>query len=329
MKTFVSKLFSKLAPLAGVTLHIEPNWKVVGQIVTADGRKRYYRNTCFDLNSLGSTEIAKDKDYASYFMKKMGYPVIEGKTFFSNTWCKQVKSTRNIDKAYQYAHKLGFPVFVKPNSKSQGNSVAKVYTKKELYRALRRIFRIDNVALVQKVATGKDYRIVVLDDTIISAYERIPLYVVGDGKSSIKSLLERKQRLFARSGRDTVIKPHDPRIKEKLSRAHLSFATVPVRGEKVFLLDNANLSCGGDALDVTSEMHEDFRLMAVRLTRDMGLRFCGVDIMVQGDIRQPMDRWCVIEINAAPGIDNYAASGKKQQKIVEDLYLKVLQSIAK
>lgn len=330
MKAFVSKLFKKLAPQAGVKIHSEPHWHIVGQIVNKDGKKRYYRNTCFDLNTLGATEIAKDKAYASYFMAKMGYPVIPGQAFFSEKWCAQVKSNRDIDMAYRYANKIGFPVFVKPNSKSQGNAASKVHTKAQFYRAVRRIFRVDNIALVQKVVTGHDYRIVVLDNEIISAYERIPLSVTGDGKSSIRMLLNRKQKEFARHGRDTVIKINDPRIKEKLERDTLSFETVLPKGVKRFLLDNANLSCGGDAIDVTNEMHQDFRDMAVRLTADMGLRYCGVDIMItKGDITVPMDTWCVIEINAAPGIDNYAASGKKQQKIVEELYLKVLKSMAK
>jgi len=329
MKAFVSKLFKKLASRANVTINAEPNWQVVGQIVTADGKKRYYRNTCFDINTLGATEIAKDKAYASYFMEKMGYPVIFGEAFFSKKWCRQVHSRRNIDMAYRYAKKIGFPVFVKPNSRSQGSAAAKVHTKTEFYRAVKRVFQIDNIVLVQQVVVGKDYRIVVLDDKVISAYERIPLFVVGDGKSNVKTLLKQKQRIFVRSGRDTVIKLTDPRIKEKLARQGLSFVSVPVKGEKIFLLDNANLSCGGDAVDVTSEMQNDFRSMAIRLTKDMGLRYCGVDVMVDGDIKEPMHKWCVIEINAAPGIDNYAATGNKQQKIVEDLYLEVLKSMAK
>jgi D-alanine-D-alanine ligase-like ATP-grasp enzyme len=333
MKSFVSKLFKKLASQAGVKIISEPRWGVVGQIITSDGKIRYYRNTCFDINTLGATEIAKDKDYASYFMAKLGYPVIPGEAFFSDNWCKKVKSKRNIDMAYRYAVKLGFPVFVKPNSRSQGQSASKVHTKTEFYCALKRIFKIDNIALVQRVVTGHDYRIVVLDGKIISAYERIPLKVVGDGKSTIMELLVRKQRKFSKAGRDTVIKFKDPRIKEKLSRDGFSFNSILPKGEEKFLLDNANLSTGGDSLDVTESMNQSYKDMAIRLTKEMGLRFCGVDIMtsdpVNYPIKSPMAKWWVIEINAAPGIDNYGAAGKKQQKIVENLYLEVLRAMSK
>lgn len=329
MKPFVSDLFSRLAEKAGVTINIEPEWKYVGQIVTKSGKKKYFRNTCFDLNTLGATEIAVDKDYANYFMEKMGYPVTPGRAFYSDNWCKVINSKRNIDEAYKFALKINFPVFVKPNSKSQGRLVSKVRNKTEFYRAMRRIFNIDNIALVQTPLKGRDYRIVVLDNNIISAYERMPLSIVGDGKTNIKDLIIKKQKLFIKNGRDTIIDINDKRIKEKLSLIKLNFDSILKNKEKIYLLDNANLSTGGDSLDVTDIIHKDFKNISIKLTKDMGLRFCGVDLMIDGDISKSADRWWVIEINAAPGIDNYSASGDRQKKIVEKLYLEVLRSMGK
>ena len=57
----------------------------------------------------------------------------------------------------------------------------------------------------------------------------------------------------------------------------------------------------------------------------MGLRLCGVDLMIDGDISEAPDEYWVLEINSAPGLDHYAQSGKAQQKIVEDMYLEVLK----
>ncbi len=99
------------------------------------------------------------------------------------------------------------------------------------------------------------------------------------------------------------------------------------RGLRVALLDNANLSSGGDGVDVTDNMHDTFRQLAIRLTRDMGLRFCGVDIMVNGSIANPCKDYRVLEINAAPGLDHYAEIGDRQKRVVDSLYLKVLQAI--
>jgi D-alanine-D-alanine ligase-like ATP-grasp enzyme len=325
-------VLQKIARRIGAKIIMEPNWKIVGQIVFKSGRKRYFRYSSLDLNPLGASEIAKDKDYATFFMARLGYPTVQGKTFFSKEWARAIGSpSRSIEAAYRYATRLGFPVIVKPNSGSQGSGVALVHDKKSMYRALRQIFRRDRVALVQKPVHGKDYRLVVLDDQVISAYQRIPLSVSGDGKQTVRQLLIAKQRRFVAASRDTQIRIDDLRIAEKLKRQNMNMKSVPEKGRLVFLLDNANLSTGGDSIDVTNVVHPLFAQTAINLTRDMGLRLCGVDLIVDGDISQWTGdkNFHVLEINAAPGLDHYAQTGKKQEKIVEDLYLQVLKSMDK
>lgn len=326
-KPFVSTILVRVAKKAGVRIHVEPRYRFVGQIAFAGGRYGYFRNTNFDLNPLGAAEIARDKDYAAYFLRRFGYPVIKGEAFFSRRWCQSIGSRRTVQSAYRYARRLGFPVLLKPNKKSQGTGVCVVTTQSEFFRVAREIFKQDNVLLVQRYVRGKDYRLVVLDKRVISAYERIPLSVTGDGHSSIRQLLTRKQRQFERQGRDTVLDPDGWRITMHLRRINKNRGSILRRGERLVLLDNANLSTGGDAVDVTRRIHPGFRSLAIRLTRDMGLRFCGVDLIVlSGTIEEQPQQggYCLLEINAAPGLDNYAAIGKQQAQIVEDLYRKVL-----
>ena len=154
----LGEILAKIAPQIGATILMEPIWKVVGQITFKSGRHSYFRYNTLDLNPMGGSEIARDKDYSNFFMKKMGYPTIPGsKTFFSNAWGKAIGlPRRNIDAAYVYAKKLGFPVIVKPNSGSQGVGVALVHTKQEFYKAVRTIFKLDRLVLVEKPVQGKD-----------------------------------------------------------------------------------------------------------------------------------------------------------------------------
>jgi D-alanine-D-alanine ligase-like ATP-grasp enzyme len=278
---------------------------------------------------MGASEIARDKGYAKYFLRLLGYPVVTGGAFYSTSWCRTIGSGKGIDQAYVYARRIGFPVFVKPNSKSRGVAVAKVFTRAQFYKAMRYAFTKDDVVLVERpIENARDYRIVVLDRKVISAYERIPLAVEGDGRSSIGALFKRKQRSFEKLGRDFKIRLRDDRITAKLARRGLTLTSIPARGETIFLLDNANLSSGGESKDVTQTVHRDFARIASRLTRDMGLRLCGVDILVEGGtLSEPIKRFYVLEINSAPGLDHYAKIGKSQEQIVEDLYLKVLKAM--
>lgn len=326
-KPYLGPLLASLAPSIGASVLIEPEWGIAGQITFKNGRRRYFRFNTLDINTMGASEIAKDKDYANFFLEGLGYPIVPGKAFYSTDWAATIKSKRNIDAAYRYALSLGFPVVVKPNSGSQGSLVSIVYTKVEFYRALRAIFRTDRVALVQRVVLGHDYRIVVLDGKIISAYERIPLNVMGDGRTSIKGLLKKKQTEFRKSGRDTRIDIQSPHSTQKLKRSGYTLQSVPTKGTQVFLRDNANLSTGGDSLDVTASVHPLFKTIASNITKDMGLRLCGVDLMIEGTITEAPHTYWVLEINSAPGLDHYVTTGSTQAKIVEDLYREVLTSM--
>ncbi len=332
-RSFVGLLFKRLAKEIGAKVLLEPKWKTVGQIefpgrAGREGLKRYFRYSSVDLNTLGASEISKDKDYSAFFMKKMGYPTVVGKPFYSDQWSATIGSKEDTLAAIRYAKKIGYPLFVKPNDGSQGYSVSKVSNSYELRKALADLFKSRDVALVQKPAMGRDYRIVVLDSKVISAYERIPLSVIGDGRLSILKLLRKKQRSFVKLGRDTKIKIEDPRIKAKLRFQGRTVRSVPIFGERVFLLDNANLSTGGDATDVTEAMHPSFNKIATRLTRDMGLRICGVDLMIEGDISKPAKKYVILETNAAPGLDHYVKSGPEQKNIVEKLYREVLRAMS-
>ncbi len=323
----LGRMLQKIAPRIGAKVVIEPEWEIVGRITFKDGRHSYFRYNTLDLNHMGASEIARDKDYANYFMASLGYPIVPGgKTFFTDEWAAAIgKPKRTIDAAWRHAEKIGLPVIVKPNAGSQGVGVALVHNKREFCAAMRRAFVSDRVVLVQKPVRGKDYRVVVLDDKIISAYERIPLNVVGNGRSTIARLLDAKRKAFVASSRSSRLNAMDPRIAVKLKHQGLTLNSIPAKGQRVFLLDNANLSTGGDSLDVTMAIHPAFAKFAIDLTRDMGLRLCGVDLMIDGDISEKPDKFWILEINSAPGLDHYAKIGKAQEKIVEDLYTEVLR----
>jgi D-alanine-D-alanine ligase-like ATP-grasp enzyme len=329
---YLTKLVTKLAPKIGARVVVEPKWGIAAQIIYKNGVVRSLRMYSLDLNHIASADIAKDKDYAKFFMREKGYPVAEGRTFFSNRWAKSIGSKQTIVESIKYAQSLGYPLIVKPNSQSQGSRVSLVNDADDLRRALTWVFKIDRVAIIERYLPGRDYRVVVLDGEIISAYERIPLSIVGDGESSILSLLKQKQKIFNKTNRDTKINLGDVRMKMKLKKEGFTFGSIPPKGKKIFLLDNANLSTGGDSVDVTNTISTGYKKIAASLTHDMGLRIAGVDIMVtDGDITaDPKNcEYYIIEINAAPGLDHYVTTGTKQKKIVEAMYLKVLKALGR
>ncbi|GHV21261.1 hypothetical protein FACS189428_1380 [Clostridia bacterium] len=99
---FASKLLIKLAPQIGAKVVLEPEFGYVGQIIYPNGKKILFRTANFNLNPLGSVEIAKDKGYAKFFLQQNGYATPKGQTFFSDKRNEHLKVKRTIDDGYDY-----------------------------------------------------------------------------------------------------------------------------------------------------------------------------------------------------------------------------------
>lgn len=153
-------------------------------------------------------------------MRQMGYQVPQHQTFFSDNFARILDSSPTTAHAPAYATELGYPVIVKPNSLSQGVGIEKAHDSVQLISALQRIFtqHRERASLVEKYYTGDDYRMVIVDQQLISAYRRLPPTLIGDGQHTVSQLLEIRQAEFLTRDRDTILQPGDPRIAQKLHK---------------------------------------------------------------------------------------------------------------
>ena len=71
----------------------------------------------------------------------------------------------------------------------------------------------------------------------------------------------------------------------------------------MILRNNANLSTGGTATDVTDDVHPEVALRAIAAAQMVGLDICGVDVVCDSVLR-PLEEQSggVVEVNAAPGL---------------------------
>jgi glutathione synthase/RimK-type ligase-like ATP-grasp enzyme len=324
-------LLARIAEKAGVRVELEPEFEFAGRIIFPDGHTHVFRAGNLNINRAGSVAIAEDKNYSSYFLRQAGLKVPRELTFFSEFLAQNLapEKRRSPSDACEFAASIGYPVIVKPNDGSLGAFVVKARTAEDILSAAARIFAKHHVALVQEFLPGNDYRIVVLGDEIISAYQRIPLHVVGDGTSTIDELIVRKRNGLAALGRpNTEIDPSDVRIDAVLNRRQLRRSTILPQSALQPLLDNANLSAGGDAIDITTHLDPSLAEVAVKATRALGLSLCGVDLMC-ADATKPSADYTIVELNAAPGLDNYASVGVEQSHRVDEMFLKIVRFLEK
>ena len=83
---------------------------------------------------------------------------------------------------------------------------------------------------------------------------------------------------------------------------------MPSKGQRVILRNNANLSTGGSATDVTDDVHPDVAARAVAAAQMVGLHICGVDLVCES-VLHPIEEQAggIVEVNAAPGLRMHLA----------------------
>lgn len=263
-------------------------------------------------------DIACDKALTKLLLSESGIPVPEGGV------------ARTEREAFEVACQIGYPLVMKPKDGNQGKGVVlNIKTEEEIPQAFKRAQAYSEEVIVERHLHGRHYRVLVIGGRVAAVSERLPAFVVGDGKHTIAALVEITNNDPMR-GEDhelplTKIKMDEDAI-QVLARQSLTLQSVPGRGNLVYLRENANLSTGGVAIDCTDEIHPDNARLAVRAANVLGLDVAGVDLITD-HISLPLHAagGAVIEVNAAPGIrmHHYPWKGRSRdvgRQIVDYLF---------
>ena len=247
-----------------------------------------------DSTSAVAEAIAQDKDLSKHLLHAAGVPVPLG------------APVNTVEEAWEVAQRIGMPVVCKPQNGSQGKGVTvNIQTREQLELAFHAATG-DSSVLVEKFFPGSDYRLLVVGKRLVAAARRDPPQVVGDGEHSVRQLVEivnaDPRRGDGHATSLTKIRFDDIAM-ACLSVQGLTPDTVPEQGRRVVLRNNANLSTGGSATDVTDDVHPDVASRAIDAAAMVGLHVCGVDIVCES-IMRPLEEQNggVVEVNAAPGL---------------------------
>lgn len=311
---------------------IEPRYGHVARVLYDNGSVRMVRNGRVGVNSNSASEVAKDKAYTKFFLRELGYNTPAGDLILMPKYREQIAETlKKREPSALHLHELdgaiqahyGYPCYLKSNNGSQGKHVHQCHDWADVKDILA-LFERDNVQMfvMEQAIPYDDYRVVVWQDRVIACYRRVPLKVVGDGISSVEQLIEAKQHALREAGRDVTLQPDDLRITTMLKRQNYALQSIVPAGDICVLADVANLSIGGDAEDWTTRMHPFWQELCIRITHDLGMNLCGVDLAC-ADLTNPDARYSIFEVNAAPGMEHYAAMGFEQRDRVRALYREI------
>ncbi|MBU4032654.1 MAG: cyanophycin synthetase, partial [Candidatus Thermoplasmatota archaeon] len=221
--------------------------------------QRRIQATMVDNTSAIGVEIADDKEQTKEILLEAGVPVPRG------------KSTDSLDGAFIVAKDIGYPVTMKPLVGHHGKGItANVKNERELKIAYNSAKKFHDQVIVEKHLEGFDHRLLVINGELVAAARREPASVMGNGKSTIRELIDMVNKDPRRGiGHEKVLTKIkiDYMTKRLLKQQNLKLTDVLPEGRLLHLKSTANLSTGGCSIDVTDEVHHQIKSMAERISK--------------------------------------------------------------
>ncbi|NQK44642.1 bifunctional glutamate--cysteine ligase GshA/glutathione synthetase GshB [Streptococcus suis] len=256
-------------------------------------------------------------------LDQAGFPVPAGAEFANKEdalrYYGQVASSAIVVKPKSTNFGLGISIFQEPASLA------------DYEKALDIAFSEDSHVLVEEFVTGTEYRFFVLDGKCEAVLLRVAANVVGDGRSSIRELVEQKNQDPLR-GRDhrsplEIINLGDIELLMLEQQGYTPDTVLP-EGVQAFLRGNSNISTGGDSIDMTDQMDETYKQLAAAMATAMGAWACGVDLIIPDRTKpaskEELNCTCIeLNFNPAMYLHTYTYAGPGQSitpKILRKLF---------
>ncbi|MBC7744237.1 MAG: cyanophycin synthetase [Flavobacterium sp.] len=259
-----------------------------------------FRATMTDKTSSIAVDIAGNKEETKKILKEQAIPVAKGLTISSQDTLKDA------------INHIGFPLVFKPLNGNHGKGATiNVKTEEEAIEAFLYAQKYSHKVIVESFISGHDFRVLVIDNRMVAAAQRVPANVVADGKHTIQELIDIENKDPRRGyGHENVLTDItvDRDTTDLLQKKGYTLDTIPLKNEVVCLKSTANLSTGGTSIDVTDMVHPQNVFICERIARIVGLDICGIDIMAN-NLTEPLTEngGVVLEVNAAPGFRMHLA----------------------
>ncbi len=270
-----------------------------------------------DNTSAVAESIAQDKDLTKRLLAAAGVPVPIG------------RPVTDLADAAKVVEEIGWPVVVKPRDGNQGKGVTVNIVSHDHLAIAHKVAAEHGEVMVERYLPGNDFRLLVVGDRLVAAARRDPPHVIGDGVHTVRQLVD-KVNEDPRRGEGHATSLTKIRIDEiaiaRLQVQGLKADEVPEQGRRVILRNNANLSTGGTATDVTDDVHPEVAARAIAAAQCIGLEICGVDVLAES-VHRPLEvqNGGIVEVNAAPGLrmhlsPSYGKGRNVGEAVISNLY---------
>lgn len=251
------------------------------------------RETVLDPQSGHALSLARDKWATLARLRAFGLPALPSGL------------VRSADHAVAIARKIDGPVAVKPAAGGQGAGISlRLTDEADIRKAFSTAAKYGPRVLIEKYAPGADFRLLVVEGRMLAAVERLPARVYGDGRSTVRQLIDVLNTDPLRGPKFEKLLDRvriDERTEGLLARQGFALDSAPPAGAEVIVTATSNFSQGGTTIDVTDIVHPDNRLAAEIAARSCHALVAGVDF-ISPDISRSWREggsW-ILEVNTSP-----------------------------
>lgn len=270
------------------------------------------------LNTAASARLATDKYHAMILLERAGVRVPK-----TVRCAASPRDLGGLDVGKELADRLGYPVIVKANASSGGRGVHVVDDRGRLGNALREVWAIDPIALVQERIEGRDYRLDFLDGAFLLGFERCALRLRGDGQRSLTELLIEKDPRLADAGRRRNL-AEDPRCRDLLEKRGWTLSSVPKEGAVLSFEGPIQNLDGASTARLVHQIPEGLRALGAKVGAALGLRHFGIDLKAETLEADPASA-TVIEVNPSPNLAELHLLGYREPAI--SVHARLLEAV--
>lgn len=216
----------------------------------------------------------------------------------------------SLAKALEFLRKTGGPCVVKPAAATgAGNGITtKIRTLSQLRKASLWAATFSERLLIEKEIAGSSYRLLYLNGKFLDAVRRDPPVVVGDGKRSLKALVQLENRKRLQGPEILALSPLeiDYECKLCLQQQGYSPGYRPGAGEKIALKTVVNQNSATENESVRQVVHPGTIKIGAEIADLFKLKLVGVDLITP-DITRPLSEvgGVINEINTNPGLHHH------------------------
>ena len=246
-----------------------------------------------------STLVMENKTVTKKILHQHGFRVPMGEEY---------NDIQDALHAYEFFASKPFVVKPKTTNYGLGISIFQEGTTYEDYeKAVTLAFKEDTSVLVEEFLSGTEYRFFVLDGRVLAVMERVAANIKGDGTQTIEELVHQKNRDPLR-GRDHRTPLESIQLGEleilMLKGQGYQLRSIPKNGEVIYLRENSNVSTGGDSIDVTDHISEDYKKIATDAVSALGATISGIDLIIEDKERpaSSKDAYGILEANFNPSM---------------------------